>query len=416
MPRRAVRTTECIAVACKGDIHDHRQDPRAALCALAGDYLRRERVLRSTGISAAEDAASSSRRRTCASSIRSGPRPTSPAITATWSTTRCSRSTRSSGRSRRWSTSGRVSDDKLTYTFTLRDGLKWHDGAAGAIAPTASPRSSAGPSATRSARSSPKPTDAWTAVDDKTFTIKLKKPFPLIARCARQALVATCRSSCRSASPRPTRSQQDHRGDRLRARSSSSRRSGCRATRWSSSRTPTTCRARSRRRWASGGKVVKVDRVEWLYIPDSATAAAALNAGEVDWWRAAAARPRARCSPRTRTSRSRTSTRWASMGMIRFNHLHPPFNNPKMRQALLYLVDQKDYVLGDRRRRQERQAVLRRSSRCGTPFESKAGAEVADRQARPRQGQAADQGGRLQGREDRGAVGHRPADRAQPGA
>src|SRR5262249_60701143 len=36
--------------------------------------------------------------------------------------------------------------------------------------------------------------------------------------------------------------------------------------------------------WASGGKVVKVDRVEWIYIPDSATAASAINAGEVDWW------------------------------------------------------------------------------------------------------------------------------------
>ncbi|TMG87441.1 MAG: hypothetical protein E6H74_01340 [Betaproteobacteria bacterium] len=36
--------------------------------------------------------------------------------------------------------------------------------------------------------------------------------------------------------------------------------------------------------WAAGGKVVKVDRVEWIYIPDSATAAAAINAGEVDWW------------------------------------------------------------------------------------------------------------------------------------
>ena len=36
-----------------------------------------------------------------------------------------------------------VSDDKLTYTFKLRDGLKWHDGAA-VRRPTASPRSSAG--------------------------------------------------------------------------------------------------------------------------------------------------------------------------------------------------------------------------------------------------------------------------------
>ena len=35
---------------------------------------------------------------------------------------------------------------------------------------------------------------------------------------------------------------------------------------------------------AAGGKVVKVDRVEWLYIPDTATAAAALNAGEADWY------------------------------------------------------------------------------------------------------------------------------------
>ena len=36
--------------------------------------------------------------------------------------------------------------------------------------------------------------------------------------------------------------------------------------------------------FASGGKVVKVDRVEWLYIPDPATAQAALVAGEVDYY------------------------------------------------------------------------------------------------------------------------------------
>jgi peptide/nickel transport system substrate-binding protein len=36
--------------------------------------------------------------------------------------------------------------------------------------------------------------------------------------------------------------------------------------------------------WASGGKVVKVDRVEWLYIPEALTAAQALSSGEVDSW------------------------------------------------------------------------------------------------------------------------------------
>ena len=35
-----------------------------------------------------------------------------------------------------------------------------------------------------------------------------------------------------------------------------------------------------------------------------------------------------------------------SMGMIRFNFLYPPFNNEKMRQALLHVVNQQDYVIG----------------------------------------------------------------------
>jgi peptide/nickel transport system substrate-binding protein len=35
-----------------------------------------------------------------------------------------------------------------------------------------------------------------------------------------------------------------------------------------------------------------------------------------------------------------------SMGMLRFNFLHPPFNNEKMRQALLHVVNQQDYVIG----------------------------------------------------------------------
>ncbi len=36
--------------------------------------------------------------------------------------------------------------------------------------------------------------------------------------------------------------------------------------------------------WASGGKVVKVDRVEWVVVPDIATKAAAMQNGEDDWW------------------------------------------------------------------------------------------------------------------------------------
>ena len=36
--------------------------------------------------------------------------------------------------------------------------------------------------------------------------------------------------------------------------------------------------------WMVGGKVAHFDRIEWRVIPNSATAAAALQAGEVDWY------------------------------------------------------------------------------------------------------------------------------------
>ena len=36
--------------------------------------------------------------------------------------------------------------------------------------------------------------------------------------------------------------------------------------------------------WASGGKVAHIERIEWKIINEPATAAAALQKGEVDWW------------------------------------------------------------------------------------------------------------------------------------
>src|SRR6185436_3132219 len=91
--------------------------------------------------------------------------------------------------------------------------------------------------------------------------------------------------------------------------------------------------------WAAGGKVVKVDRVEWIYIPDSATAAAALNAGEADWWEQLPPDliPLLRKNKEVRVD---SIDPLGSLGVIRFNFLQPPFNNQKMREALLYVVDQ----------------------------------------------------------------------------
>src|SRR5216683_2623215 len=73
----------------------------------------------------------------------------------------------------------KVSDDKLTYSFTLRDGLKWHDGtpvrAADCVASIErwAKRDQFGQKMMEAV-------DALAAADDKSFTIKLKAPFPLL--------------------------------------------------------------------------------------------------------------------------------------------------------------------------------------------------------------------------------------------
>src|SRR5262249_16873820 len=72
-----------------------------------------------------------------------------------------------------------VSKDQLSYTFTLRDGLKWHDGqpvrAADCVASIArwGKRDSFGHKFLEAV-------GAIKVVDDKTFAIDLKSPFPLV--------------------------------------------------------------------------------------------------------------------------------------------------------------------------------------------------------------------------------------------
>src|SRR5258708_39043064 len=95
--------------------------------------------------------------------------------------------------------------------------------------------------------------------------------------------------------------------------------------------------------WASGGKVAKVDRVEWLYMPEYSTAAAALSNGEVDWWEFAPPDLVPLLAANADVRGEKTDP-LGSTTMLRFNHLHPPFNNLKMRQAILAVTDQADFM------------------------------------------------------------------------
>jgi peptide/nickel transport system substrate-binding protein len=95
----------------------------------------------------------------------------------------------------------------------------------------------------------------------------------------------------------------------------------------------------------AGGRVAKVDRVEWTFIPDPATAAAALQNGEVDIWE----QPSLDLVPlvtRNPQVKVKALNKLSNQAMLRPNSLYPPFNDPRARLALAYLTDQPDVLAG----------------------------------------------------------------------
>ncbi len=89
--------------------------------------------------------------------------------------------------------------------------------------------------------------------------------------------------------------------------------------------------------------MVNFERVEWVVEPDPATAAAALQTGEVDWieFPLIDLLPTLAKAPGCKVE---TFDPLGALAMVAFNHLYPPFNNPKILEALLPAIDQKEYV------------------------------------------------------------------------
>lgn len=121
----------------------------------------------------------------------------------------------------------------------------------------------------------------------------------------------------------------------------------------------------------AGGKNVKVDRVEWLYIPDGNTATAALMNGEVDMIEQITPDflPVVESNPDITLS-----TSVASQGMVIVNALHPPFNNPLARQALYHLVSQKEMLSAMGYPEKYRVDYCATLYICGSPLATDAGA------------------------------------------
>jgi peptide/nickel transport system substrate-binding protein len=93
----------------------------------------------------------------------------------------------------------------------------------------------------------------------------------------------------------------------------------------------------------AGGKRVLVDRVEWVMIRDPQTQFNALTVGEVDW----VEQPNFEHAASYRTQPQVVYHELSSAGvqiMLRFNHLHPPFNDVRIRRAAMTALGQLDFL------------------------------------------------------------------------
>jgi peptide/nickel transport system substrate-binding protein len=122
----------------------------------------------------------------------------------------------------------------------------------------------------------------------------------------------------------------------------------------------------------AGSKIPKVDRIELIWISDPQTAMSALINGEIDFFETPNIDfvPMLEGAPGVKLMK--TGKLDSTYGQIRLNHLHPPFNNVKARQAMYYLINQEDFlrtVVGDPNYYTVCQALIL----CGSPLANDAG-------------------------------------------
>ena len=232
-----------------------------------------------------------------------------------------------------------TSKDGKLWTFTLRPGLKFSDGtavtAADAVASMQrwTARDSIGRAMTTISAAE------WKAVDATTFTLTLKEPFglvlegmskpsgfPPVVMPERLAKMPTTSPLTEVMGSGPFMFKRDE---------------------WVPGnkvvfvKNPHYVPRNEAPNVLSGGKKSAFDRVEWLYLPDSNSAIAALRKGEVDYVEQVPADyiNTLRTDPNVSVKASGAWQGWMVM-----NQLHPPFNNPKVRQAVLKAVNQERFM------------------------------------------------------------------------
>ena len=264
-----------------------------------------------------------------------------------------------------------VSDDDLVWTFKLRDGLKWHDGADVTAEDCIASLERWG-KRDGMGQALFEVVDSLSAPDAKTIVLTLKEPYGLVLdSIGKISSNVPFMMPKRMAETDPFEQVSEHIG------------SGpfmFKADEWVPGskvvyvKNPDYQPRSEPPSAAAGGKIAKVDRVEWTYFPDQTTAMNALISGEVDYFES----PANDLMQILETQEGivvEINDPLGNIGFARFNHLLPPFDKAEVRRAAIMAMKQEDYMagaVGDQKFWKTCYSVYP----CGTPLENDVGSDV----------------------------------------
>ncbi|MEN3351075.1 MAG: peptide/nickel transport system substrate-binding protein [Bradyrhizobium sp.] len=265
----------------------------------------------------------------------------------------------------------KISDDKLTYTFTLRDGLKWHDGTPVTAEDCVASLQRWG----KVDGMGQKLFDfvaSLEATDAKTITLKLKEPYGLVLESiGKPSSRVPFMMPKRLAETPPDKAIPEQIGSGPFKFVQGEFQPGVKAV---YEKNKDYVPRKEPASWTAGGKVVKVDRVEWITMPDAQTAVNALQSGDIDFMEQLPfdLLPVLEANKDLKIDVLNT---FGFQTLGRMNFLYPPFDNPKVRRAAFLAMSQKD-VLDALIGNAKYQKICGAFFVCGTPLETEAGAET----------------------------------------
>jgi len=264
----------------------------------------------------------------------------------------------------------KISDDKLTYTFTLRDGLKWHDGTPVTAEDCVASLKRWG-KADGMGQKLMDFTASIEATDPKTITLKLKEPYGLVLdSIGKPSSLVPFMMPKRLAETPPGTPVPELIGSGPFKFVQAEFQPGVKAV---FEKNKDYVPRKEPPSWTSGGKVVKVDRVEWITMADAQTAVNALQSGDIDFMEAPSydILPVLEANPDLKVE---TLNKLGLQTMGRMNFLIPPFDNVKVRRAALLAMNQKD-VLDALVGNPKYYEVCGALFVCGTPLATDVGSE-----------------------------------------